>query len=145
MASMVGGEKGKTILGVFLERMRDSLTSDRVEQSVVDALVDKELTKRTQAIVTCFENFQKLASELVKIDRPDQKVYDDGKEKLFMSSTRHEEIKKLREKIDKHERSLDKAVKGDMKDVYDLNQQSSSKNKGESGGKSSEGTTNETS
>jgi hypothetical protein len=148
MANIMGGEKGKSILVAFLEKVKDFITSEVMEKNVVDALIEKELSKRSAAFVICFENLQKLASDLNKINRPDIKTYA-GTEGTAVhesySETRMNEIKKLREKIDKYERSLDKALKGDMKDVYDLNQQSSSKDKGSGGGKSSEGDAKETS
>jgi hypothetical protein len=149
MTSIVGGDKGKSILVKVLEHVKNFITEEVLEEAVTTRWTNKELDKRAMACAVCLENWQKLSNDLHKINRPDTKTYtgiDSSVTQLAesFSSGRMEEIKKIKEKIEKHEKALEKALKGDMKDVYELNQQSASKDKGKDGGKSSEGTTEPT-
>ena len=145
MASVVG-DKGKSIFIKFADDVRSLFTPEQMEQDVKDDLFQKERKKRREAWAICYENLQKLNNELNKINRSDVKTYasvDSAAEEHF-SSGRIDEIKKLKEKIEKYENALRRALEGDMKHVYELNQQSPKqsdhKDKGGGGGKSAETT-----
>ena len=102
----------------------------KVEDAVVDAMVKRELNKRTEAVVQVMDNLSKLEGDLRKI-KPDQVQIDDaGKEiSSSFSKAKFEELKKHREKIEKHRNALTKALeKGDFGDLYNL------KNSGSGGG-----------
>lgn len=106
--------------------------SPKVENAVVDALVERELTKRSEAVVQCMDMLAKCEGDLRKI-KPDQVSYDgDGKEvSSTFSKNKFEEKKKLLERIEKLKNAITKAIeKGDFSDVYNL------KNSGASGGSS---------
>lgn len=111
-----------------------------VEETVVNTLVERELTKRSEAVVQCMDTLAKLEGDLRKI-KPDQVSFDsDGKiiSESF-SKNRFEEKKKLIERIGKYTNAVTKAIeKADFSDVYNL------KNQGTGGGSSSKETGTET-
>jgi len=111
----------------------------RVEDDVVEVLVERELTKRTEAIVQCMDTLAKMEGDLRKI-KPDQASYDgDGKViSESFSKNRFEEKKKLIERIGKFTAAITKAIeKADFSDVYNL------KNQGKGGDSSSSEATGE--
>jgi len=111
-----------------------------VEETVVNTLVERELTKRSEAVVQCMDALAKLEGDLKKI-KPDQVSFDtDGKiiSESF-SKNKFEEKKKLIERIGKYTSAITKAIeKADFGDVYNL------KNQGAGGGSSSKETDTET-
>ena len=111
-----------------------------VEETVINTLVERELTKRSEAVVQCMDMLGKLEGDLKKI-KPDQVSFDtDGKiiSESF-SKNKFEEKKKLIERIGKYTNAITKAIeKADFNDVYNL------KNQGASGGSSSKETNTET-
>lgn len=105
----------------------------QVETDVVAVLVERELTKRTEAVVQCMDTLAKLEGDLRKI-KPDQVSYDSTGKIISesFSKNKFEEKKKLTERIDKFTAAITKAIeKADFGDVYNL------KNQGASGGSGS--------
>ena len=109
----------------------------QVEDWVVNHMVDRELQKRGPVIAQALDGHSKLLDELKKIDRPDHIIKDKDQKIIFegYTSKRSEEVKKLKEKIQKLENVTDKAFKdGDLKDLNQLLQSLNSKqDKKESG------------
>jgi hypothetical protein len=115
----------------------------QVESNVVDVMVDKELQKRTPVIVQGLEKIAEFKVELKKVDRPDVKTLNaDGSVKdESYSPKKFEEVKKIKERIEKFTNATNKALTdGDLKELNQLLQQSGGKDKSE--GKP--GTTEET-
>lgn len=98
----------------------------KVEDKVVGVLVERELTKRADALVVVLDGLSKLESDLKKI-RPDMEMYspDDGSlAASAFSKAKNEEKKKMNEKIAKYTNAITKALdKGDYGDVYNLKNQ----------------------
>jgi hypothetical protein len=98
--------------------------SPAVNDKVIDALVNRELEKRSEAILNGLDKLSALKKDLQKI-RPDVGGYfdEDGNETkpTQYSKAKFEERKKLLEQITKIESALDKAIdKGDMSKLYEL-------------------------
>ena len=116
------------------------ITWDEVEAEVIDALKERGVKKRTEAIVQVLDKIQSLENDYKKIDRPDVITQDaDGKEiSKSYSPARNKERKELRDKIAKMEKAIAKAEKEkDFSDVYNLaggKQPDGSKDKAEGGG-----------
>lgn len=108
-----------------------------VEAALVDALVDREKSKRVDAIVICYDKWQKLRGEIRRAEKPDQVSIDkEGKAvSESFSKKAFEALKTIREKADKIEKAIEKALKGDPSDVYNI-----ARDKGDGGNKSEEGT-----
>lgn len=97
----------------------------KVEDAVVGVLVQRELTKRSDALVIVIDALAKLELEMKK-QKPDMVFYDaDGTLAAeSFSKAKFEEKKKLGEKITKYENAITKALdKGDFGDVYNLKNQ----------------------
>jgi histidinol dehydrogenase len=123
----------KSIQDVALEQIKG--LGPRVESYVVDKIVDRELEKRAVPITQGMDTLTKFEEELKKVDKPDMIARDkEGKVvSEAYSSKRLEEIKKAKEKIEKLHKAIEKAyIHGDVKDLNQLNQ-SSGKDKAESG------------
>lgn len=95
-------------------------TSERV----INAMVEREVTKRSDAIVKVLDKLSKAKAESYKI-KPDIVSYDEeGKPAVQnWSKDQLEKRKKNAEQILKMERAIDKATddkKPDMSDVYNL-------------------------
>jgi len=71
-----------------------------VEEAVVNTLVERELTKRSEVVVQCMDTLGKLEGDLRKI-KPDQVSYDSDGKIISESFSRNkfEEKKKLIERI----------------------------------------------
>ena len=95
----------------------------KVEDSVVDAMVTREVNKRSQALVTVLDKLARLENEGKKINRPDQESFD-GAGKLVSSTFSKEKTKAIKEhneKIEKIQKALTKALdEGDYSIIYDL-------------------------
>jgi hypothetical protein len=99
-----------------------SKINPRVEEQVVGVLVDRELKKRSDALVNVLDKLATLAGQLKKI-RPDQGSYDaDGKETAsWFSKAKAQEKKKLEEQVSKMENAINKALTtGDYSNVYNI-------------------------
>lgn len=98
----------------------------KVEDKVVGVLVDRELTKRSDALVVVLDALAKLESDMKKL-KPDMQMFgtEEGSAPVeAFSKAKHEERKKLGEKITKYTNALNKALdKGDYGDVYNLKNQ----------------------
>src|SRR5258708_1711493 len=101
-----------------------------VEVELVNALVDREKSKRVDALVICYDKWQKLRGEIKKAERPDLVTMDkDGKiTGESFSKKAFEALKVLREKAEKIEKVVKKALDGDAGDAYNL-----ARDKGEGG------------
>jgi len=112
----------KTITDVVAEKIAE--ISPAVNDKVIDALVARELDKRSDAILAGLDKLNSLKNDLKKI-KPDVGGYfdEDGNETKPMqySKAKFEELKKGKEQIDKVQKALDLAIdKGDMSKLYDL-------------------------
>lgn len=94
--------------------------SPTVEQAVIDALVTAETQKRADAIVKGIETLNGFQKELAKINKPDQVSYNADRTVSgeSYSKDRLDAIEKITKKIDKLTKALDKALGGDMGDLY---------------------------
>lgn len=139
---MAFGDKVKTESISVQQKIAEKIIelAPTVEEAVVDTLVERELVKRSEAVVQCMDLLSKLEGELKRI-KPDQVSYDtDGKiiSESF-SKGKFEEKKKLIERIGKFTNAITKALeKSDYGDVYNL------KNQGAGGSKDSSTTDTET-
>lgn len=105
-----------------------------VEEKVVDALVGRELNRRSEALVGAMDKLSKLEGDLKKI-KPDQISYDeDGKEvSKTYSKAKTEEKDKLNKKIGKFTAAITKALeKDDFNDVYNIDKQTGDNQKPDS-------------
>lgn len=94
----------------------------KVEDKVVDALVDRELKRRSDALVSAMDKLDKMEKELSKI-KADQISFDeDGKVvSQTFSKAKKEEKDKLSQKVQKATNAINKALeKGDFGDVYNI-------------------------
>lgn len=112
----------KTITEAVADRIGG--ISPEVNERVITALVDRELTKRTEAILNGYDKLRTLENELKKI-KPDLGGYfeEDGTEikPMRYSKERFEERKKKTDQIEKLRAALDLAIdKGDMNKLYDI-------------------------
>lgn len=97
----------------------------KVEDQVVEAIVERELEKRSTAIVKAMDTLTKFENDLKKI-KPDQTSFSEIGEKISesYSKAKLEEKNKLTQKIDKNTKAINKALEtGDYQDVYNLNKQ----------------------
>lgn len=127
MASLAGKKDSngsyKSVQISVAERVKSTVFNDEVNKKFEDELVDREATRRAGALSIAWENIGKLHNDLRRLDKPDQVYYDnEGKiaQQLY-THVRNEELKKLRERIEKYERAFDHAWGGDFKDLHDLN------------------------
>lgn len=96
--------------------------SPKVEDKVVDVLVDREVKRRSDALVSALDKLDKMEKELLKI-KADQISFDeDGKVvSQTYSKAKKEEKDKLSQKITKAVNAINKALeKGDYGDVYNI-------------------------
>lgn len=98
--------------------------SPAVNEKVIDALVVRELEKRTDAVLSGLDKLRGLQNDLKKI-RPDVGGFydEDGNETKpnAYSKAKFDERKKLLEQIEKITKALDLAIdKGDMSKLYEI-------------------------
>jgi hypothetical protein len=125
------------------EKVADQVAEDikgmnpDVKTALVDALVDREKVKRVDALVICYDKWQKLRGEMRKAERPDNVTMDkDGKVvSESFSKKAYEALKTLREKADKIAKAIEKALNGDVSDAYNI-----ARDKGDGGEKGKAGT-----
>lgn len=97
-----------------------SSLSPKVEDKVVEALVGRELNRRSEALVIVIDLLSRTEADLKKL-RADQFTYDEAGNKTAesYSKVRAEERKKLSERIEKYTKSITKALEeGDFENVY---------------------------
>ena len=95
--------------------------SPLVENDVIESLVNRELTKRSNAIVLVMDKLSKLEGDLKKV-RPDNTFDADGnKVSEYFTKAKIDEKNKLNQNIEKHTKAINKALeKADFGDVYNL-------------------------
>lgn len=95
----------------------------QVEGSVVATIVDREVAKRSTAIVQCLDKLAKLESDLRRV-KPDSVLLNaDGSEaQALFTKPALEARDKLVQRIEKVKKAIDKAFdrKPDFSDVYNL-------------------------
>jgi len=94
----------------------------KVEDKVVDVLVERELKRRSDALVSAMDKLDKMEKELSKI-KADQISFDeDGKiVSQTFSKAKKEEKDKLSQKVQKATNAINKALeKGEFGDVYNI-------------------------
>jgi hypothetical protein len=94
----------------------------QVSESVVSAIVSREVEKRSNAIVQGLDKLRDLERDLKKI-KPDQVTYDvDGKVKdESWSQGQLKSLTEARQKIKKLTDAIDKALGGDIGDLNNVN------------------------
>ena len=94
----------------------------KVHEKVVDAVVNRELDKRSTAIVKAIDDLDKLSKQFKKLG-PDIISYDEKGAKISenFSKARIDERNKASGKIDKWTKALNKALESsDFGDLYNL-------------------------
>lgn len=97
-------------------------SSPQIEKGVVDALVKRQLDKRTEALVNVYDQMDRLKLDLRKM-KPDLVSCNEAGDVLESnwSPSTAKARKELVDKIEKYQRSLDKAHdKNDFADVFQL-------------------------
>lgn len=103
-----------------------------VEDKIIEALVAREVTRRSDALTKAIDALSKMEGEKRRV-KPDQVQYnEDGSVKdQSYSKLKTEELKKLNQKIDKYTNSINKALdKADYGDVYNLDKAGSDQKSG---------------
>ena len=95
---------------------------ESVEAAVVEYFVVKETAKRADAIVKGMDDLTAIDRELTKIKRADAVTYNADRTVAGETYTkaRLDEIDKAEKKRDKLVKALDKAIGGDMGDLYNI-------------------------
>lgn len=111
-----------TITNAVAEKI--AAISPAVNEKVIDALVARELEKRSDAVLGGLDKLRTMQNDLKKI-RPDVggAFDEDGNEvkPTLYSKAKFDERKKLNEQIEKLQKALDLAIdKGDMSKLYEL-------------------------
>lgn len=125
-----------TIQTKIRQQMVD-LLGPQVEDWIVDKTIGEESLRRAEPIKKALDIHANLLDQIKKLDRPDHIIKDkDGKITFEgYTSKRSDELKKLRENVDKLERASDKAFKdGDIKELNQLLQSFSAKPDKKEGG-----------
>ncbi len=95
----------------------------RVETDVVDILVERDLKKKSEALVKVIDKLSEEEKEMRKLGPDNQQFDADGKKTgESFSKKRIEERNKTKGKITKLTNAINKALgeKGDFSDVYNL-------------------------
>lgn len=107
--------------------------SPKVEGAVVDVLVTRELTRRSEALVTVMDKLTKAEKDFKKLG-PDTVTFDENGQKLTetFSKARTEERKKATEQIEKMTKAINKALENaDFDNVYNFANQKSGSSESE--------------
>lgn len=94
-----------------------------VKEKVLTNLFDKELDRRTAAVMKIVDKLDAFEKDLKKKEKGDIETFDAKGKALpaVFSKQRNEELKKLRENITKHEKALELAFdKSDFSKVLEL-------------------------
>jgi hypothetical protein len=126
MASLPGKDNGKSIIGDMASQIKESITDEKVMKGFVDIIVDKELVKRSSALAVLWEGIQGQRKEIDKLEKQTTKIYDpkdlEKPAREELSETQRQAIKTAKERLDKLIKAFEKGMKGDMADVYNINQ-----------------------
>lgn len=108
----------------------------QTEDKVVDVLVQRELTKRSDGLVQAIDKLSKMENEFKKM-KPDVATFDDKGNKVseYYSKTLTDQRKKHTEQTEKLKKAINKALEtGEFSDVYNFG-----KDQGQGQGKSGQG------
>lgn len=116
--------KEKTMAPTITAKVAEQIKSlgPRVEEQVIAALTERELKRRSEAVVTCIDKLAKMELDYRKLG-PDIQTYDEtGKEtSSAFSKGRIKERNDAAQKINKFTNAIKKALEnGDFNDVYGL-------------------------
>lgn len=106
----------KTIQEAVAEKIAKS--GESVANIVVDKLADLEINKRVDAITKAVNKQEQLEKDFKKINKNDVFTYTEGHPIEAMSKNRFDEIKKLKEKMDKLTKAIDFALTQNSLDAY---------------------------
>lgn len=100
----------RTIREAIAQRIAES--GPHVRDGVLNVLTEKEIRRRSDAILKGLEMEDQHSKEIRKLEKPDLVTYDaNGNEtSANFSKTRVEDLKKTREKRDKMHRALENAL-----------------------------------
>ena len=96
--------------------------SPRVETELVDIMIEREVKKRTDALVVVYDKLSTATKDHAKLG-PDNVTYnaDGSKASESFSKKRIDEINKAKGQVDKLTKTINKALDaGDFGDVYNL-------------------------
>lgn len=91
----------------------------KVKQRVLEAKVEEEINSRVELVTKALSELKTKNQELNKlVNKPDREEFDPSGTSLFKTWTKEsvENMKKLRERIDKVENALDKALNSNKYD-----------------------------
>lgn len=96
----------------------ETATVSSVER-LKEVLVEREISKRSEALVKGFDKLSELKSKLNKI-KPDSVLYDEdgNKAQEFFTQEKSNELKKAREAIKNMEEALNAAISGNFDRLY---------------------------
>lgn len=91
-----------------------------IREQVVSIMVTREKDKRADAIVTAMDKLNTLVNARRKVAKPDIQTFNADRTiaSEVYSKERIEELKKADEAIEKGEKVINKALDGDMGDLY---------------------------
>ncbi len=101
----------------------DKVSTGSVVDRVVDALTEKELCRRSDALINGLAVVEDLENQLKKVSRPDVEHFDAAGKPLppVFSKEQANKIKSLNERIEKANAAISKAIDtGDFGNVYNL-------------------------
>ena len=110
-----------------------STSGETVKNTVIDKLVEVEVSKRVDTITKAISKLDTLEKEFKKINRNDSVSYINGEKVESMTDKRFQEIQKAKQVIDNLKKSIDLTLEKNDSDFY-------SKLNGLLGGNKSEGT-----
>jgi len=95
--------------------------NEKVMARVKEAFVERELQKRTDAMVKAFDKLTEARSDLKKI-KPDVIAYDENGQEVSAqySKAKVDERKKAQEKVAKIESAINLALTGDYSKLYSV-------------------------
>lgn len=94
--------------------------SSTIQDRVYSHYVDAEIERRSQVIVSGINALREVETDLRKIDRPDQTLFDAAGQpaQALYSKNRLDEVKKGKERLAKIVGALDKAIETNEPDAY---------------------------
>jgi hypothetical protein len=109
-----------TLLSSISEKVKES--NDAVREQVIENRVSKEINKRVEALDKALGARSAAQGDVRKLDRPDVKALDsEGKiVSEAYSEERFKELKKAREKLEKIDKAIDKALNGDFSKLNEI-------------------------
>lgn len=106
------------LLQVAAEKIQSS--GSRVQDTVVNALVDVEVNRRADLLTQALNKQDELERQIKKMDRPDTKLRtsSDSEVQEYMSDKRFEEVTKLKEKHNNLTKVIDTALESNTEESY---------------------------